>query len=349
MPRVLFVTRKWAPAVGGMETWSQRLSEELAQLVRIEVVALPGRADGGPPSAARLLTFPFTVLRRVLAARPAPDVVHLGDMAIWPLGLPALWRGARVVVSAHGTDAGYHRRDHWRGKLYGLYLRLGARLLRRAAVIANSRATARAAAETGWTVAAVVPLATDMAGTAPASSHDGALLFAGRLVEQKGCAWFVREVLPLLPPETRLKVAGTVWHKSEAVVLEHPQVDYLGALATHELAQAYARALAVIVPNIELANGEFEGFGLVPPEAAAAGGVVLAADHGGLRDAVIDGETGILLPAGDAAAWAEAVMRIAGWSERQRADFVARAQARTREQFSWDRVARETAALYRSA
>lgn len=344
-PRTLFVTRKWAPAVGGMETWSHRLSEELARLGPLEVVALPGRADGRPPSGARLLAFPSTVLRRFRAARP--QVLHLGDMALWPLGLLA-GRRTRVVLSAHGTDVAYHRRRGLKGALYGLYLRLGARLMRRARVIANSRATAAAAAETGWTDAVVVPLATDLRGPGTIPPHDGAILFAGRLVERKGCGWFVREVLPRLPAGTRLKVAGTAWHAEEAAVLAHPQVEHLGALAPHELAQAYARSLCVIVPNIEPASGEFEGFGLVACEAAACGGIVLAARTGGLVEAVRDGETGILLASGDAAAWAAAVREVMQWPDARRAAFADRAGQAARKHYAWPRVARETAAHYGS-
>lgn len=347
IPRTLFVTRKWAPAVGGMETWSLRLSEELAKLGPVEVVALPGRGDGRPPAFWRLPGFAFDAVRRFLAMRPAPAVLHLGDMALWPLGLPALVRpGTRIVLSAHGTDVAYHRRGGLGGALYGLYLRIGARLLQRASVIANSRATAAAAAETGWHCAAVVPLATDLAGPPALPPHDGAILFAGRLVTRKGCGWFVREVLPLLPEGTRLKVAGTAWHASEAAMLDHPQVEPLGALDQRELAEAYARAACVIVPNIEPANGEFEGFGLVACEAAACGGVVLAARAGGLVEAVLDGTTGILLPSGDAQAWAEALQAVFEWSEERRAAFAERARQAARAHYAWPRVARETAALY---
>lgn len=343
---VLFVTRKWAPAVGGMETWSHRMAEELAQLRPVTVIALPGRSDGSPPPAWKLAAFPFTVLRRFIAMQPAPATIHLGDMALWPLGLLArLRRGAKVAISAHGTDVSYHRRGGLRGRLYGLYQRLGARLLRDATVIANSAATAAAAAELGWRDASVVPLGTDMTAEA-APTHDGTILFAGRLVTRKGCGWFVREVLPLLPPSTRLKIAGTAWHEGENHVLAHRQVEHLGALPPEALADAYARAMCVIVPNIEPANGEFEGFGLVACEAAACGGIVLAARTGGLIEAVQEGETGNLLPCGDAAAWAEAIADVARWSEGERATFAARAQAGARRRYSWRRVARETAALY---
>ena len=340
--QVLFVTRKWPPAVGGMETWSYRMAEELARLGPVRVVALPGRTDGRPPAPWRLLLFPFTVMWALLTMRATPAVMHLGDMALWPLGLFA----PCVVISAHGTDVAYHRRGGVKGTLYGLYLRAGARLMRRARVIANSSATAATAAETGWRTAAVVPLATDIAPRKSPVGHDGSLLFAGRLVTRKGCGWFVREVLPLLSPSTRLRIAGTTWDESESHVLDHPQVEFLGPLDREALAAAYAQAMCVIVPNIDPANGEFEGFGLVACEAAAAGGIVLAARTGGLVEAVRHGETGFLVSSSDAPAWAEAIESVSAWSEDRRAHFVKSSTAQAREHYAWPRVARETMKFY---
>lgn len=349
-PGILFVTRKWAPATGGMETYCLRLTEALAAHEPVEVLALPGRANGMPPGGLALIGFAFAALLRCLARRSAPRVLHLGDMAIWPLAAPALiWRDTVVAISAHGTDVAYHRRGGLRGALYGSYLALGARLCGRARVIANSQATQDALGETGWKRITVVPLAADLSGTEPDGTHDGSLLFAGRLVERKGCGWFIREVLPLLPSTMTLKIAGTGWHSSEREALSDRRVEFLGPLPQPELARAYASALCVVVPNIEPKNGEFEGFGLVACEAAACGGLVLAARTGGLTEAVLDSETGFLLPSGDAEAWKDRIQEIAQWPRERRRTFLSRAQSTAKRHYSWDRVARETRAVYESA
>src|SRR3990167_608811 len=110
-PRIVFVTRKWPPAVGGMETWSYRLAQSLQAIEPVQTIALPGRDDGMPPSVWALLAFPFTVLVRLLVRRAKPEVLHLGDMALWALALPILrGRTTRIVISAHGTDVSYPRR-----------------------------------------------------------------------------------------------------------------------------------------------------------------------------------------------------------------------------------------------
>jgi len=172
------------------------------------------------------------------------------------------------------------------------------------------------------------------------------ILFAGRLVKQKGLAWFVQNVLPLLPESVTINVAGTIWDKEEAAILANPRVNFLGRLDQGILAQAYADALCVVVPNIEVAVQTFEGFGLVSTEAAGAGAIVLASDHGGLKEALLDGETGFHLPPGDAQAWVAKIIEILAWNDDERMDFKARSVDAVNARYRWDRVARETAALY---
>jgi glycosyltransferase involved in cell wall biosynthesis len=64
--------------------------------------------------------------------------------------------------------------------------------------------------------------------------------------------------------------------------------EFLGRVDDEELTSLYARALAVVVPNVE-------EFGIVAVEAQASGRPVLAVDAGGTRETVVDGETGMLV------------------------------------------------------
>ena len=61
-----------------------------------------------------------------------------------------------------------------------------------------------------------------------------------------------------------------------------------------------------IMPNV-VVPGDMEGFGLVAIEAAAAGALVVASELEGIRDAVIDGETGVLVAPGDASTFVERI------------------------------------------
>ena len=76
-----------------------------------------------------------------------------------------------------------------------------------------------------------------------------------------------------------------------------------GALADGELAALYARARALVIPGVE-------EFGLTALEAQASGRPVLALDAGGVRETVVDGETGVLVDEDDPDSLAEAMREV---------------------------------------
>ena len=86
--KILFITRKWPPAVGGMETYCMELVRELERDCDVRLHALPGKPEGGAPGAGSLIAFGLATAWRVLGHGEKFDVVHGGDMAVWPL----VWR-----------------------------------------------------------------------------------------------------------------------------------------------------------------------------------------------------------------------------------------------------------------
>ena len=76
-----------------------------------------------------------------------------------------------------------------------------------------------------------------------------------------------------------------------------------------------------------------EAYGMAMLEAQAAGLPVVAGDVGGVSDIVRDGQTGMLTPAGDAAAFAQALRALIG-NPARRSAFGAEARRITAEQHS---------------
>ncbi|MEV4423129.1 glycosyltransferase [Patulibacter sp. NPDC049589] len=76
--------------------------------------------------------------------------------------------------------------------------------------------------------------------------------------------------------------------------------EFLGRVDDATLPDLYSRAKAVLVPNVE-------EFGITAVEAQASGTPVIATAAGGATETVVDGETGILLPTGSTAEFAEAL------------------------------------------
>lgn len=87
----------------------------------------------------------------------------------------------------------------------------------------------------------------------------------------------------------------------------------------------------------------FEGFGKAFLEAMSRGLCVVASDAGGMRDVITHGIDGVLVPPGDAEAVADAVRAL----KPERAVSMSTAAAATARRYTWERVARETAAFYR--
>ncbi|MCF3935165.1 glycosyltransferase [Acuticoccus sp. M5D2P5] len=86
-------------------------------------------------------------------------------------------------------------------------------------------------------------------------------------------------------------------------------VRFLGRVPNEELAVLYRTARAVIFPPLE-------DFGIVPVEAMASGVPVIAYGKGGVRDSVIDGETGLFFDTQSTEALIEAVERFCTIEDR---------------------------------
>jgi glycosyltransferase involved in cell wall biosynthesis len=166
----------------------------------------------------------------------------------------------------------------------------------------------------GLSRTAVAHSGIDPAFLDPAPERDWAwrLLYVGRLDERKGVRTAV-EALARMPGAARLRIAGG-WDASEEARLrelasglgagERLQLD--GQLDRDALLAAYEWADAVLFPVIWE-----EPWGLVPLEAMARGRPVVATGRGGSAEYLRDGENCVLFEAGDAAALAAAVERLA--------------------------------------
>lgn len=167
----------------------------------------------------------------------------------------------------------------------------------------------------------------------------GYLLFAARLQPLKGPELAIA-ALSHVPEHLRphLVVAGEVSQdfaeyaaELEALVerlqLQH-YVTFVGPRSRPELAEMLRGALLTLVPS------HSETFGLVALESGASGTPVIASAAGGLREAVVHGETGQLMDSRLPVDWAAAMIRLlADPPVRVRMGTVARIHAR---RFTWD-------------
>ncbi len=115
-------------------------------------------------------------------------------------------------------------------------------------------------------------------------------------------------------------------------------VSFIGPQSRMDLATLFREARVVLIPS------HSETYGLVALEAAASGVPVVAAASGGLSEAVIDGETGIVLPSRDPQVWADALSELLA-----NPDLTARLSQAARQRaegLTWTRSTRELLKVY---
>lgn len=176
------------------------------------------------------------------------------------------------------------------------------------------------------------------------------VLVAGRLDPLKRFDLAISAVAAIEPSRRpELRIVGAPPPDGEAYARSlHEAVAAASMLATTSFDGALRRSVLaerLRVANIVLVPSHSETYGLVALEAAASGVPVIAAATGGLREAVIDGETGVLIESDDPADWAAEIERLLGDPElASRMGAAARAHAL---QHSWVASTRKLLAVYR--
>lgn len=346
--RILFITRKFPPSIGGMEIYSKCLFEAIRHTDSTIDLYKPRRPIVGRPSVLEIFRFFLGACLTLLHRGRNYDIVLLGDFAISGLALVSKICSvgrARVVVALHGNDLYFRRKTGIKSAVYKWMCSLVIRSHAIDVAVANSRTIKAEALECGMGNVCVIPLATAIppAPDFATPSRPHIILYAGRLIRYKGLSWFVEMVWPRLSAEFALHVAGPIWDQSELECLRNePRIVYLGEIRHDDLHALRRQALACIMPNLPPTGSEQnEGFGLAALESAAVGTPVVASRLGGLAEAVVDGVTGFLIEPLDADAFVACINMIADWDEARRRQFATTARQMIAEKFTWGRVAND--------
>ena len=164
-------------------------------------------------------------------------------------------------------------------------------------------------------------------------------VYLGRLKKYKRVDVVIRAFAELNVPEATLEIAGTGDYRAQLEGLVNSlglgdRVNFLGFISEeaklHLLRRAWASTLA----------SPKEGWGISNLEAAACATPVIAANSPGIRESVVDGETGFLVPPDDPGAMAAAMRGIV--ESRELVNVLGAAGRRFAQNFTWDRAANDT-------
>ena len=233
-----------------------------------------------PWKALLLPVFLASFARAARSAARDADLVH----AHWlPTALVGALTGKPLIVQVWGTDVELARRVP----------RLSRLLLRQARItLAASEVLARACRELGAREVRVVPAGVEIPSEVPPPAEPPHVLFAARLSPEKG----ILELLEATHGIPRVLVGDGP--------LRDRVPDAIGFVSPAEIGSYLEHAAVVACPSHR------EGYGVLARQAMAYGRPVVATAVGGLAEAVVEGETGLLVPVGDAAALRHAIERL---------------------------------------
>jgi glycosyltransferase involved in cell wall biosynthesis len=277
-----------------------------------------------------------------------PDIIH----AHWllPQGIVAAASGAQyMVVTSHGADLFALKTAVFRW--------LRARVARRAAAVTvvSDAMRLRLHRECPQARVQTMPMGVDLDGHFTAVGSEvrstSTILFVGRLVAKKGLIHLIDAMPTVLAvrPDVQLEIVGfgpelDRLQERVAQLGIGASVHFIGAVSQRDLPSRYRRAAVFVAPFIEATSGDQEGLGLVVAEAIGCLCPVVVGDVPAVHD-VLGDDTECLVPQGDSAAIAGAILRVLDNPAEAR-DRTLSLRKRVFEQFSWTSVADGYADLF---
>jgi glycogen synthase len=394
--KTLLLTNEYPPNIyGGAGVHVDYLSRELAKLMEVEVrcfgdqkedlgnLQVRGFGTGTPEmTCPKPLQSPLGASRRCVdfnGAGISADLVHCHTWYTHLGGIMAkLNYGIPLVITVHSLEPLRPWKREQLGGGYDFSLWVEKTALEMAdAVIAVSAETKRdvlslfdvkeeciSVIHNGIDLseysAVENPSALKALGVDPERPY---VLFVGRITRQKGIIHLVRAIRHLNPGFQIVLCAGapdtpeiaTEMQQAVAAAREHHgEIVWIEKMVTRpEAISLYSGASVFVCPSI------YEPFGIINLEAMACGTPVVASAVGGIKEVVVDGETGFLVPlkqmtgspfeatepevfASDLAAKINLLMADPALAARMGAA----GRKRAEEFFGWDAIARKTERLY---
>lgn len=347
--RILFLTRRYPPSIGGVETFCYNLYDRLVEMCSVRLVAL------GRDSLLHLIWFvPYAffisffsiIFRRV-------DAIYFSDGVICSIApFLRLFTRMRFVVTIHGLEMTYSN------PIFSRMMRCGVSFCDRVAVVSQ---ITRAITIQGGVPADKIDIVYN--GIDPPSTPEGRretlkarfetkygiqfgrdkiLLNFGRQVPRKGVAKFLACGVPLLNRDIKLIVSGSgpdaerireIWEENslrDRVLLLY--------LSDEELGFIRGEADLFIMPNVSYPN-DVEGFGIAPLECMYDATPVVAFAVDALTESVSKG--GYLIPPNDYQAFVDQIHAFFELPASEREEIEREARDYVRSEFTWDKTAAE--------
>jgi phosphatidylinositol alpha-1,6-mannosyltransferase len=369
--RLTLITDSFLPHAGGSRYYYYNLFRRMADRHHDRVTVITKKVEGWATFDRENCTADFRIRRMFkplanlgytelpkaagsifhsAAYLPASDVIHCGDL--YPPGLAALLAKALLrkpfIAYCHGEDITLTDRRQFQPRYRDYVYRQAD------AVVANGDFAIENLLRTGIPRSKIVKITPGLDANRfypgdPSqelvSKHRLAgktvLLTIARLVPRKGQDLVLKALAKLRRdvPNLRYLIVGKGpdeqrLHTIAREAAVEDLVEFVGFVPDEMVNQYYNLADIVVMPNRD-SMGDVEGFGMVFLEANAAGKPVIAGRSGGAGEAIMDGETGLLVDSTSEEAIL-AGMKALAMNKALQERFGAAGRLRVTRDFDWD-------------
>jgi phosphatidyl-myo-inositol dimannoside synthase len=363
IPKTLLVTNDYAPRVGGIQRTLEALWRNMPA-DQVAVFAPDDREAEAFDAAASYRTF----RRPERFLWPTPETAARVERAVDEFGAQAVLFGATFPLGLIGPRLARRRIPYLaaaHGFEYWLSIAPGPHALMRFATSRASRVPVMCSEFIARTVRAAVPRHVPVSVLYPGADvsvfrpdlptedlrarygiGDRPLVVCvSRLVPRKGQDVLIQgmELVRRRVPGAMLLIVGGGPDEARlrdlAAAAPPGSVAFAGQVSEEDLPRHYALGNVFAMPcRTRMGGLEVEGWGNVFIEAAACARPVVVGDSGGAREAVADGETGLLVDGSDVDGVAAAVASLL--ADPERAGLMGQAgRERVERHFTWPRIA----------
>ncbi len=371
--KVIQVTERYPPAVGGVETHVSRLSQELRKLgVEVEVLTTDlystvplvrlRQTTTREPSVTRVRGYSLLPLPQglgivapgMLRQLRGASIIHVHGYGHIPTYLTQFFRISKlpVVATAH-SDRG---RPSLRKTLFDIVVpSLSIKSAQKVIAISNHEKQVLIGRGIQSNKIEVIPNGVDVdelslsLSTSGKLGNEKTLIYSGRIdIDQKGLDLLIEAFARLVSgnPELRLVLMGPDWNDSMSRLKQlstrlgvGEKVHFTGYLERREYLQNLSSADLFVLPS------RFEPFGIVLLEAIASGVPIVASNVGAIPEILEQGKFVLLFEAGDLDSLVEQIQN--ALSDKESSAKRAEAAKGSLDKYTWENVAKATLSVYK--
>ncbi|MFA5961651.1 MAG: glycosyltransferase family 4 protein [Parcubacteria group bacterium] len=357
-PRILFISHSYPPTFGGLERQNQEIFEALSKITETKLIA----NTRGKKFLPIFIAWAFLKSLFILSNY---DVALFGNGIPTPIAivLRFFYPRKKYIAIIHGLDVTFAKKKSILGRIYRSINIPSLKKFNRLIMVGNETIEEAVKAGVPRDLCVFIPNGINPESIIIETNRQEMekvldmnltgkkiILRVARFVPHKGVEWFIRNVMPALPENYVFVSAGGVvssaitgnenaFDKCQKAARElhlEDRVKLIGNIPEKDKLVLFNATDLYVSPNIKV-HGTMEGFGINAIEAAVCERVVLASNHEGLKDAIIEGRNGFLVEPGNANAWIEKIKELLE-DDEFRKEFGKKAKQFVMENFVWEKI-----------